>query len=658
MKGPARSLVLYSALGIAGALLILIAVQQDALEERLIEQTKATAALRETTQHMAQQLDRIQKEGVASTGTVAASAEYVDPQAKILHPEVKNFLGEKQVRWPERVATTEGTLKRGWPSGDPKTLNSLISNAAEVHELIMHYVDAPPAQRNVFTDPDTWYGDLAWRVEVTNDSKDFTIYLRRGVKWHTPSGVDLSNPKYAWLKGDHELTAQDFVFTLDLMTNPQVENGSNKNYYSDLESWQAIDDYTLVMRWKRRVFHATDYSIGSLYPLPRFIFEHNEDGSKIGKETLGARLNNHWYNLKGYVGVGPYRMVRYEPGTSFVLERNEAYHGDKPAVKTMVYPVYTDTNQTVLKLKAKELSVGYLLPSQYRREILDYQKLPPSQQPKDNPFINGTLSCPIVDLPSFRYIGWNSLRSPFSDVNVRKAMTYALNREGIIKDVFVGLGKVARGPFLEGSPDLDPSIQPLPFDLQEAAKLLDAAGWRDTNQDGLRDKVVDGRNVPLEFSLLIYATSTEYTALANIFKEDLLKIGAKLNIEAAEWSLMQTRTHEKDFDGYTGGWTMDWTSDPYQLWHSSQAVAAEGSNYTSFKNPEADQLMEKLRETIEPQERQTILHKLHRLIVDSYNYTFLSTERRAFCYHKEVKGVRFSKVRPIPDARPWWVSSN
>jgi ABC-type transport system substrate-binding protein len=268
------------------------------------------------------------------------------------------------------------------------------------------------------------------------------------------------------------------------------------------------------------------------------------------------------------------------------------------------------------------------------------------------------LTCPIVDLPSFRYIGWNSLRSPFSDLNVRKAMTYALNREGIIKDVFVGLGKVARGPFLEGSTDLDPNIQALPFDLQEAAKLLDAAGWKDTNQDGLRDKVVDGRSVPLEFSLLIYATSTEYAALAAIFKEDLLKIGAKLNIEAAEWSLMQTRTHEKDFDGYTGGWTMDWTSDPYQLWHSSQAVAAEGSNYTSFKNPAADQLMEKLRETIDPQERQTILHKLHRMIVDSYNYTFLSTERRPFCYHKEVKGVRFSKVRPIPDARPWWVASN
>ncbi|HEX2879965.1 MAG TPA: ABC transporter substrate-binding protein, partial [Polyangiaceae bacterium] len=388
--------MLYGALGIAGALLVLIAVQQDALEERLIEQTKATSALSERTQRIAERLDRIQKEGVASTGAVTASAEYIDPQAKILHPEVKNLLGEKQLRWPDRAASTDGTLKRGWPSGDPRTLNSLTSNASEVREMVTHYVDAAPAQRNAFTDPDTWYSDLAWRVEVTDDSKEFTLYLRRGIKWHTPSGVDLNNPKYAWLKGDHELTAHDFTFTLDLMMNPQVENGSIKNYYSDLESWKAVDDHTLVMRWKRRVFHAAEYSLASLNPVPRFIFEHNEDGSRIGKETLGTRLNNHWYNLKGYVGAGPYRMVRYEPGVSIVLERNEDYYGDKPAIKTLVYPIYTDVNQTVLKLKAKELSVGFLMPSQYRREILDFQKLPQAQQPKDNPFLNGTLTCQVV----------------------------------------------------------------------------------------------------------------------------------------------------------------------------------------------------------------------------------------------------------------------
>lgn len=658
MKSPTKTLFAYGAAAVALVLLVLIAVQQDALEQRLIQQTKAVAGLKDKTEQMGAQLERLAREGVAVSDGKAGGGEYVDPQAKLLHPEVENLLGKKDMRWPQQGVPMDGVLKRGWASGDPKTLNELVANAAEVNELISHYVGASAAARNNFTDPNTWYGDLAWRVEVTDDYKEFTIYLRRGLKWHPPAGVDTSNPKYAWLRGEHPLTAHDFVFTLDLTLNPQVENGATKNYYTDLESWKALDNYTLVVRWKKRVFHSVDYTLYWLRPVPEFLFAYNEDGSKIPKETLGLRFNNHWYNLKGYVGAGPYRMVSYEPGSKIVLERYDGYQGDRPPIKQIVYPIYTDTNQTVLKMKSGELSIGTLLPSQYRREILDYQDMPKDKRPRDNPFLNGEIVCKVVDLPSFRYIGWNSERPMFSDARVRKAMNYALNREAIIKDVFVGLGKIARGPFQEGSADLDPEIQPLPFDLDKAAALLDEAGWKDSDGDGLRDKELEGKRTQMEFRLLIYAGSTEYTALANIFKEDLLKIGVKANIESAEWSLMQKRMDEKDFDAFTGGWALDWMSDPYQLWHSSQADSALGSNRTSFRNAEADGLMEKLRETIDPAERTPMLHRLHRLIFDSFNYTFLSTDSRPICTNRNVKGLQFSKVRPIADTLPWWVESN
>jgi ABC-type transport system substrate-binding protein len=658
MKGPARSLVLYGALGIAGALLILIAVQQDALEERLIEQTKATAALRETTQHMAQQLDRIQKEGVASTGTVAASAEYVDPQAKILHPEVENFLRPADVRWPAANAKLNGVLRRGWPFGDPKTLNPMLNHAAEVQELVMSYVDVSLAVRNVYTDPDKWSPEAAWRVEVTDNFREFTCYLRRGIKWHVPSGVDLDSKNHAWLQGDHELTAHDFVFALDMMTNPQVENGSLKNYYADVESWKAVDDYTFVVRWKKSLYQSTEFTIGSLLPLPKFIFAFNEDGTPIPKATLGSRFNQHWYNNRGYVGAGPYRFANYEPGVKIELDRNEGYYGDKPPIQKIIYPIYTDQNQSVLKLKSKELQAERLLRSLYRREVLEFANLPAAQRPKDNPFLNGEVQCDLIDIPGYRFIGWNSVRPLFTDQRVRAAMTHALNREGIVKDVFAGLGKVARGPFMEGSPDMDPAIKPLPFDLQKASALLDEAGWKDTNNDGLRDKAVDGRSIPFEFSLLIVAGFPEYTALATIFKEDLLKIGVKANIESAEWALFLKRMDEREFDAVFTGWALTWLNDPYQIWHSSQADAPGGSNRTGFKNKEADALIEKLRETFDPTERQKMMYQLHRIIVDSHNYTFVITEQRPFCYTKAVKGVRYAKLRPLEFTLPWSVDMN
>lgn len=652
MKSPTKTLFAYGAAAVALVLLILIAVQQDALERRLIQQTQAVAGLKDKTEQMGAQLERLAREGVAVSGGNAGGAEYVDPQAKILHPEVENLL----VPAPPMPTpgTTDGVYKRGWPFGDPKTLNPMLANAAEVQEQLTTYIDVALAARHIYGDIEKYHGDVAWRVEVTNDNREYTLYLRRGVKWHVPSGVDLDSPRHSWLKGDHEVTAADFVFALDMILSPQVENGSLKNYYEDVESYEAVDDYTLVVRWKRAVFHSRAFTL-DLMPMPRFIFAHNEDGTSIPKETLGIRQNQHWFNNKGYVSAGPYRLAKYEPGVRLELERNEDYFGERPGIARIVYPIFTDPNQTVLKLKARELIADRLQRSEYRREILDFEKVPRAQQP-NSPFLNGSISCDIIDQPAYRYIGWNTSRPLFEDVRVRKAMTLALNRQGIIKDVFQGMGTIPVGPYPLGSPDHDPEIQPLPFDLDQAARLLDEAGWVDSDKDGLRDKQVAGRQQSFEFSLLIYASRPEFTALANIFKEDLLKIGVKMSVEAAEWSLMQKRMHERDFDAYTGGWAQGTINDPYQLWHSSQADSPEGSNMTGFRNEEADQLMEQLRITFDGAERQRMLRRIHRLIVESFNYAFLASEQRPFCYYKELKGVVYSKVRPPENSLPWWVA--
>src|SRR5262249_52801991 len=150
----------------------------------------------------------------------------------------------------------------------------------------------------------------------------FTFYLRRGVKWHPVPNVDVNSLKYAWLKGDHEVTANDFVFTLDITMNPQVENGALRSYYAELESWKAVDDYTLVLRWKKKQYVNISASL-SIDPLPRFLFAFEEDGTPIPKETLGLKFNQHWFNNKGYVGFGAYRMLSYEPGSKIKLVRNE-----------------------------------------------------------------------------------------------------------------------------------------------------------------------------------------------------------------------------------------------------------------------------------------------------------------------------------------------
>jgi len=639
-----------------GVLLLLIVsvMQLNALEKRASTQEQQLRALGESTEKLVGELGRLKAGGAAQAATGNADDCPID---KVLHPEVENFLKPAGMKWPPAGANMNGVFKRGWPYGDPKGFNWMVENAAELMENVVNYADLSIAARNKWTNPIEWHGLAACRVEITDDFKTYTVYLRKGLKWHKPSGIDLGDPRYAWLNKEHELTSQDFVFSAQVLMNPQVENGFKKGYYVELDKVEAIDKYTFVVRWKKKTYQSLVQTLQELYPLPEFLYGYAENGQPIPKETLGLRINQHWYSNKGYVGVGPYRMTEYKPGVHLKFSRNDDFPGDKPAIKEFVYPIYTDRTLGVLKLKSGELDFAALRPGQYREEVLEWQSKPKETWPKNNPFLNGQIQCSVVPSPSFRYIGWNADKPLFKDKRVRSAMTHAFNRQQIIDKVFQGLGEITSGDNPPGSPDYDASIRPLPFDLERSRALLAEAGWKDSDGDGLVDKVIDGKRMPFEFSLLIYGTAPEYSALANIFKEDLIKVGVKLTVASVEWSVMQKRTDEKSFDAYTGGWLVDYESDPYQTWHSSQADEPKGSNKVGFRNKEADQIIEKLRETFAPEERQALFHRLHRILHEEQPYSFIMYEKVVYCWRSAVKNVAFAKDRPIADSFPWWVAA-
>jgi peptide/nickel transport system substrate-binding protein len=631
-----------------GGLVGVAALQLHALETRLSTQSQQLRMLGEATERMAVQLERIR--GGASVAERAGSAP---SGATVLHPEVKDFLAPRDIHWPPPGAKTNGVIAVDWFSGDPKGFNPIVENYSDLPDKLANYIESRLIQRNAWTNPDTYYGDLAWRVEALDNFKHFVVYLRKGVKWHPASGVDLTNPRYAWLNKEHLLTAHDFTFMFDMITDPQVQNGFLKNYYEELESWKALDDYTLEIKWKKSQALNVEYSVYAS-PLPRFLYAFNEDGTPIPEGTVGLALNQHWYNNKGLVGTGPYRFAEYTPGVQIRLERNEDYYDELPAIKSVRYSIYTDRTQTVLKLKSGELSFGTLRAGQYREEVLQYLELPPEQRPKNSPFLDGTITCDVVDHPAYYYIGWNQENPIFKDRRVRRAMTLALNRQELVEKVFSGLGRISRGPFMETGPYLAPEIQPLPFDLKQAAALLKEAGWVDSDGDGLLDNNLgSGPRTPFHFTLMIYP-APEWANLANIYKEDLLSIGVKIDIEAVEWSHMLKRWDERKFDAYTGAWSLLWSTDPYQIWHSSQADVPKGSNRVGFRNKQADALIDELRGTLDPGKRTELLRAVHRIIHEEQPYTFIYTPKFPQCHRQEVKGVIYSKVRPVPDFQPWW----
>ena len=128
-----------------------------------------------------------------------------------------------------------------------------------------------------------------------------------------------------------------------------------------------------------------------------------------------------------------------------------------------------------------------------------------------------------------------------------------------------------------------------------------------------------------------------------------------MNLETAEWSLFLKRTDEKNFDAYAAAWSQGWEPDLYQIWHSSQADVAKGSNRVGFRNKAADKIIEQLREAFDQDEQIKLCHAFHRIVADEQPYSFFSTKKIVFCHWKEVQNVSFAKTFPNENALPWSV---
>jgi ABC-type transport system substrate-binding protein len=248
----------------------------------------------------------------------------------------------------------------------------------------------------------------------------------------------------------------------------------------------------------------------------------------------------------------------------------------------------------------------------------------------------------------------------FADKRVRRAMTYAFDRQRVIDNVWAGLGVVTTSPYLPGSPNIDPDIKPIPFDLAESKKLLAQAGWTDTNGDGLLDKelhVGDGKRSPFEFHFAFTSGQKESETTAKILADDLLKVGVKMIIDPMEWSLFTKRREDHEFDAIMTAWLLPWYTDLYQVWHSSQIDVPKGSNVEGFRNAKADQIIEKLRLEFDPAERVRLFREFHRIVDDEQPYTFFMVRKKVWCGWNDVQNFIFAKDFPIENSLPWWVGS-
>jgi peptide/nickel transport system substrate-binding protein len=452
--------------------------------------------------------------------------------------------------------------------------------------------------------------ELATGSKVSDDHLTYTFYLRED----------------AFFSDGVPLTAKDVKFTFDAILDPKNDTPDMRSFLTDIESVEAIDDYTVQIKVSKPYFLNLTILSG-IFVLPEHVY------GKGDFNTIAANRNP--------VGSGPYVFESWETGGQLMLAKSDTYWGEeKRHVEKLVYRVITDDNAAFQALKSGEIDVSRISPEQYE---LDTSK--PSFQ--KNFYVEKTFSPVDGYFGGLTYMGWNTRRPKFSDKRVRRALTMLVDRDTLLEKVWRGLGRVATGYHSRDAKESNPDIVKIPFDPDGAAKLLEEAGWVDTNNDGVRDK--DGIEFKYEF---IYSSGiNEYEILATTYKENLTKAGIEVTLRPLEFATLIESVQERTFDSFVAGWSLTYESDPYQLWHTSQSE--QGSNYTGFGNAETDKLIEDARLEFDRDKRVTLYRRLHQILHDEQPYTFLFNRQRVVAASKRFQNVTMYKQGF--DILEWWV---
>lgn len=453
-------------------------------------------------------------------------------------------------------------------------------------------------------------GEMAEGWEISPDERVVTFRLRKGIRWH--DGV--------------EVTADDVEFTYRLMVDPKTPTAYGEAF-RQVQKTQVVDRYTYRVTYERP--YAPALIRWGMWILPKHLLE------KPWREGQDLRLtvqNRH------PVGTGPYKFQEWRTGEKIVLVANPDYFEGRPYIDRVVYRIIPDQATIFLELKARNIDLAGLTPLQFRRQV-DYpafRKFFRRYQYLSN---------------SYTYLGFNLLDPRFQDKRVRQAIAYAIDKQEIIDGVLLGLGQVAVGPYKPGTWVYNPDVKRYPYDPEQAKALLHAAGWIDTDGDGIVEK--DGK--PFRFTIRTNQGNAVRIQTAEIIQRRLKAVGIDARIHVVEWAaFINTFIRKKDFEAIILGWGLGLDPDQYDIWHSSK-TGPEELNHISYKNPHVDELLEAGRRTFGEAKRKAIYFRLQEILAEEQPLVFLYVPEALVAVSARIRGVEPAPAGLMHNFIKWYV---
>jgi peptide/nickel transport system substrate-binding protein len=434
------------------------------------------------------------------------------------------------------------------------------------------------------------------------------FHLRRDVHW----------------QDGRQVTADDAVFTIRRAMNPAT-GYPNAGQIKHWRAVQRVDTFTV-----RLSFDAVREPLAAL-PLLPILPRHVLD--TIPPAAMAhARFNTH------PVGDGPFRLVDVRQDDRWVFAANDSFPvglGGRPHVDRLIWRIIPESTSQMAALEAGEVDmVMGVRPDDYAR-------------------FADTLGLHGIERPTFRYsfIAWNGRRPPLDLVPVRRALSMAIDRAQILTALRHGYGTLAAGPVPPAHWAAD-TLAPVPYDTAQADRLLDQAGYRQRNQDGIR-LGFDG--TPLRFTLLVPAGNDFNRDLAQVVQADLRTVGVDLQLKPLEFAtLVQTITgSDRDFDAVLLALDSDVRLDLRSLFHSA---ALKGPfQLAGYSDPTLDSLLDAIDTTTDHAAARPLWARAQEILARDQPWTFLYFFTDLILARDQLHGVRGDLRGVLFSAPQWWI---
>lgn len=290
------------------------------------------------------------------------------------------------------------------------------------------------------------------------------------------------------------------------------------------------------------------------------------------------------------VGSGPYIATSFIPGNSLFLTANENWHEDTPYVKYINVNFYAENQKLLETYEFNRVDAAITRSAsagQYQSGITN-------------------LNIPYRTM-QLETLQINNAYFPMNDINIRKAIRYAIDVDAIANNVYNGTAIRTDTPMPFGTWMHKENDSLYEYNPEKARQLLAAAGWQDLDGDGTLDKFVNDKNNRLHLRLLVYEEQNDNvrSPAAYMIKDMLEAVGFEIKVEVKVFTSARENLNAHSFDLALVAFQMDTVPDPGFL-----LMANNTGNYSLYKSKDMDNLFKKLRATTDKDEYASLLHQI------------------------------------------------